>query len=63
MTIFLARAYKEFDLPEIETVDPPAIRIDDTQAVILESIKASGSGLAIGDTAATSWAAPKQQTP
>jgi hypothetical protein len=39
MTGLLERAYKEFDRPEIEIVEPPDIRIDGTQAVILESIR------------------------
>lgn len=38
MTVFLARAYKEFDRPEIEIAEPLDIRIDGTQAVIIESI-------------------------
>jgi hypothetical protein len=38
MTGFLARAYKEFDRPEIEIVEPPDMRIGGTQAVILENI-------------------------
>ncbi|MFZ2444763.1 MAG: hypothetical protein WAW37_00255 [Syntrophobacteraceae bacterium] len=39
MTGLLARAYKEFDRPEIVIVDPPDVRIEGEQAVIRESIK------------------------